>query len=133
MASVVDQSRQRVALERIESTNEHFMVAGTSWIDAQETLTSLSRRATICVDVALATAGANANWLKTCNSFDRGFGRPQSQILKPRANHLVAFLDPTLIWNRSGMGMRCGRTNFLNRDASRLTDHGTNLIGTLIR
>src|SRR5215813_10467201 len=108
------------------------MIAGTIWIDAEETFAGFSGSATIRVNVAFTTPGAKANPLKISKSLDRGLSRPAGDIVKPWVDHLVAFLDPTFVRDGSGMGVRRGRANVLNRNAGRLTHTRANLVGTLI-
>src|ERR1051325_5057473 len=63
MAGVVNQSRQRFAVERIESDREHFMVAGPIWIDAEKTFACWCDGAPIGINMALATTSPESHGL----------------------------------------------------------------------
>src|SRR5262245_30740338 len=97
------------------------MIGRAIWIDAEETFARLSGSATICINVALTAPGAKANGLKISTSLDRSLSRPAGDILKPWADRLVTFLDPTLIRDGAGMCMCRGCADVLNRDAGSLT------------
>src|SRR4051812_9508865 len=122
MARVIDERRERLTFERIEFNDDDFSIAGPVGIDAEKTLSVRSYGSAIGVDVTLALTGANMNRLKVRQRVDCGFGGPTRYVVKPWADHFIAFFNPAFVGDRAGMGMCGGGANVLNGNAGGLAD-----------